>query len=368
MKVRVCSSVALGILWPLVSLVTGGCTRPVDHYGVDDFRKVRKIDAHVHDNVADPVFEAIAREDGFRILSINVDYPDFPSADSQLAVARLKLSESPDVFAFASTFLMKGFDDPGWIGRTEAHLDSTLAEGAVSVKFWKNIGMVYRDAAGKFVMINDPRLQPLFVHLARGGVPIVNHTGEPRDCWLPVEKMMSNDMKDYFSHHPQYHMYLHPDMPSYEDQIRARDSMLSNNPDLRVMGAHLGSLEWSVAAIESLLVHHPNIVVDIAARIDYLQIQSQHNWDGVRRLFCDHPDRILYGTDMVLNPGDSIAGFRQGAHEKWFSDWEYLATDSTLTLANVSGPVKGLALPREVIDKVYCLNAERMFPRAWKGR
>ncbi len=368
MSIHVRPCWATGVLATFVSLFVFGCSRPTDHYEMADYAKIRKIDAHVHDNVTDPIFETVAREDGFRILSVNVDYPDFPSADSQLSMARRKLNASPDVFAFASTFTMNGFDDPGWVARTDAHLDSTIADGAVAVKFWKNIGMVYRDASGNLVMINDPRLEPVFDHLARMKIPVVNHTGEPRDCWLPVEKMMSNDMKEYFSHHPQYHMYLHPEMPSYEAQISARDSMLSHNPSLTVMGAHLGSLEWSVAAIESLLTHHANAVVDIAARIDYLQIQSQQHWEGVRHLFCTYPDRILYGTDMVLNPADSIGAFRQAAHEKWLSDWKYLATDSTQTLSNVSGPVRGLALPREVIDKVYTLNAERIFPRAWKGR
>ncbi len=347
-------------------LLWAGCAKKTEGYSMDDFTKVKKIDAHVHDNTVDPAFEIVAQQDGFRLLSINVDYPDFPSSDTQLNVAVQKVKEYPALFAFASTFHMTGFDDPGWSAHTNRYLDSTFAAGAIAVKFWKNIGMVFRDKNGALVMINDPRLQPIFDHLAERKIPVVNHTGEPRDCWLPVEKMMSNDMKEYFSHHPQYHMYLHPDMPSYEAQIRARDSMLSRNPTVTVMGAHLGSLEWSVDSIESMLAKHPNAVVDIAARMDYLQIQSQQNWEKVRQFFCNYPDRILYGTDLVRNPSDSAAAFTQAAHEKWLSDWEYLVTDSTLTLANVTGPVKGLALPRDVIDKVYCLNAERVFPRAWK--
>ena len=350
------------------ALIRINCAGTADHYGVNDFKSVKKIDAHVHDNTTDPVFELLAREDGFRILSISVDYPDFPSYDTQLTVSIQKLKDYPDVFAFASTFPMKGFDTPGWAARTDSYLDSTLAAGAVAVKFWKNIGMIARDSKGSLVMINDPRLQPIFDHLTGLKIPVINHTGEPRDCWLPVEKMMSNDMKEYFSHHPLYHMYLHPDMPSYEDQIRARDSMLSNNPSLMVMGAHLGSLEWSVDTIESFFTKHPNAVIDIATRMDYLQMQSQQNWEKVRRLFNTYADRLVYGTDLVLNPNENTSDFKQAAHEKWLSDWKYLATDSTITLGNVPGPVKGLALSREVINKVYSQNAQRVFPRAWKAR
>ena len=48
------------------------------HYSMEDFARVRKLDAHVHANVAEPAFLEQARADGFELMSINVDYPDFP--------------------------------------------------------------------------------------------------------------------------------------------------------------------------------------------------------------------------------------------------------------------------------------------------
>ena len=59
--------------------------------------------------------------------------------------------------------------------------------------------------------------------------------------------------------------------------------------------------------------------------------------------------------------------FKDVAHEKWLSDWKYLATNSEMTLPNIKGSFKGLALPKEVIDKVYHSNAERLFSKAWKS-
>ena len=56
-------------------------------YGMDDFARVPKFDAHVHANVDDPAFLQQAREDGFELMSINVDYPDFPSIADQHAAA-----------------------------------------------------------------------------------------------------------------------------------------------------------------------------------------------------------------------------------------------------------------------------------------
>ena len=44
----------------------------------------------------------------------------------------------------------------------------------------------------------------------------------------------------------------------------------------------------------------------------------------------------------------------------------YLATDSVMTAGSIEGSFRGLSLPREVIDKIYRENAERMFPGGWK--
>ena len=156
-------------------------------------------------------------------------------------------------------------------------------------------------------------------HLVARNIPLVSHCGEPRDCWLPVAEMMSNDMKEYFSQHPQYHMHLHPEMPSYEDQITARNRMLAKNRTLPVVGAHLGSLEWSVERIAGFLEAHPNACVDMAARMDYLQMQSQKEWQKVHDFLCAYNDRILYGTDLIINPADDPVVFtRKGQGEVAF--------------------------------------------------
>ena len=97
-------------------------------------------------------------------------------------------------------------------------------------------------------------------------IPLLGHQGEPRNCWLPLNAMTVKNDQEYFTSHPQYYMYLHPDMPSYQDQIRARDHMLSQHPDLQFAGLHLASLEWSVDEIAHFLDRFPNAVVDVRWR------------------------------------------------------------------------------------------------------
>jgi hypothetical protein len=47
--------------------------------------------------------------------------------------------------------------------------------------------------------------------------------------------------------------------------------------------------------------------------------------------------------------------------DRWKSNWIYLATDSTQKIRNIRGDVKGLKLPKDVIDKIYNTNADCFF-------
>ncbi|KQS53863.1 amidohydrolase [Brevundimonas sp. Leaf363] len=346
----------------LAGLALSACaTTPPAGYTASDFASVRKIDSHVHVNLQDDAFVDQAAADNFEILSINVDYPAFPSLADQQQVAHHYAAADPQRFHFATTFSMQGFGQAGWAERANAAIDAEVARGAVAVKVWKNVGMVERDASGQLIFIDDAGLNPIFSHLAATGVPLIAHQGEPYNCWLPLDQMTTDNDRAYFSAHPEYHMYLHPEMPRYEYLMARRDTMVSRNPTLKFVGAHMASLEWSVDEMSKFLDAHPNAVIETAARMTQIQYQSVRDRRKVRDFFIKYQDRILYGTDLTLNPGEDVAAFRQSAHEVWTNDWAYLATDAMRHVDDIDADVTGLALPRSVIDKIYYANAQREF-------
>ena len=158
------------------------------------------------------------------------------------------------------------------------------------------------------------------------GMRLMGHLGEPRNCWLPLEEMTVKNDRRYFQNNPQYHMYLHPEMPSYNEQLAARNRMLGKHPNLPFLGAHFGSLEWSVDALARFLEEHPSSVVDTAARMGQLEYQSQRDWKKVRDFMLKYQDRILYGTDGgVQAPGQAASALIQ-MQKRWQSDWIYLAS------------------------------------------
>src|SRR4051794_2753074 len=80
-----------------------GQAKAADVYSMGDFARVRKYDAHVHANTRDNAFLEQARADGFELLSINVDYPAFPSVAVQHEAAVTLAKQDPARFHWATT-------------------------------------------------------------------------------------------------------------------------------------------------------------------------------------------------------------------------------------------------------------------------
>jgi hypothetical protein len=337
-------------------------------YAMADYGRVAKIDVHLHLHNPDPAFMQAAKRQNFKVLTINVDYPDFPPLAEQQRVAIALHKQFPKDVAWAASFSVDGSDQPAWLPATRQRIAAALKAGAVGVKVWKNIGMSLKGADGQLIMIDDARFAPLFDDFARQGIPLLGHQGEPHNCWLPLEKMTVNNDREYFKAHPQYHMHLHPEMPSWEAQMAARDRMVAAHPGLRFIGVHLASLERDVDELAAFLDRFPQAVVDVAARIGQLQYQTQQDRERVRRFFIKYQDRILYGSDMAQAPGQDGAALAQEAEDVWRMHWRYFNTADSFKVSDLDQPVQGLALPRDVVDKLYRSNAERAFPGAWGAK
>jgi predicted TIM-barrel fold metal-dependent hydrolase len=336
---------------------------PVRSFSTADFSQLRKFDAHVHVNTADRALLEQAKADNFELLSINVDYPDFPTIDAQARIARELHKADPQRFHYAATFSMQGWGTPDWAVRTNADLQRAVASGAVGVKIWKNVGMVEKDATGQLIMIDNPGFDPVIAGVVALGVPLIAHQGEPYNCWLPLDQMSNDGDREYFREHPQYHMFLHPEQPSYERLMSARDRFVARHPELRFVGAHMASLEWNVDRLAAFLDAYPKALVDLAARMTAVQYQSVRDRDKVQRFFIRYADRLMYATDLTYAPDAKAVAIRKEAHDTWQSDWRYLATPASQRIESIRADVPGLALPRAVIKKVFYSNAKREFVR-----
>lgn len=338
------------------------------YYAAGDFARVPKIDAHVHIHGPADRFMTQAIADDFRILAINVDYPDFPPIAEQERDAVSLRARYPERVAFAGTFSVENFHSPDWSAQALRQIDRAAGEGAVGIKIWKNIGLTLRDPDGRYVMLDDPRFTPVLSYIEQHHLVLLAHQAEPLNCWLPMQKMTVRSDREYFQEHPQYYMYRHPEMPSHEGILAARDRMLAAHPGLKFDAVHLASLEWDVDKVADFLERFPTARVDLAARLVHLEYQASQNRAKVRRFLIRYQDRILYGSDDSYGPKDSDAATVADIHRGWLDDWRFLATAEPMHSEDFAAGFRGLRVPREVIEKIYRRNAEALFPGAWAVR
>jgi predicted TIM-barrel fold metal-dependent hydrolase len=331
------------------------------YYTMDDFKSIKKIDSHTHLNTKSTALAELAKEDNFMLLSVNVDVPGYPSLQTQFETAAYLHKQFPENVNFLTAFTLEGWDSASWADKTIEKLKSDFSRGALGVKVWKNIGMTYKDAKDHFIMIDNPKFDPVFAFIAQQDKTVLGHLGEPRNCWLPLEQMTVKSDQEYFKEHPEYHMFLHPEYPSYENQIDTRDKMLKRNPDLRFVGAHLGSLEWSIDELSKRLDKFPNMAVDMAERICHLQLQSKKDREKVRRFIIKYQNRLMYATDAGFESNSDEAKVKSDLHNTWLKDWEYLVTNDKMTVKQFDGEFEGLQLPKEVVDKIFYQNAARWY-------
>lgn len=325
-----------------------------------DYFSFTKIDAHTHLETADSSFIEVSKKNNFKLISMVTNYQS--TIEKQFEFAKELHQKYPEVVSFSTTFYLEDINKPEWEKNTIAWLQKCFDAGAIGVKVWKNIGMVDRNSDSSFIMVDDPRLDPIFDFIESQNKTVTAHIGEPKNCWLPIDSMTVEGDRSYFKNHPQYHMYLHPEYPKYSELIAARDRMLEKHPNLRVVGAHLGSIEWDVDELAKRLEKYPNFSVDMAERIVHFRVQDRKK---VRDFIIKYQDRILYGTDIVINDeefdGTSAALLEKKANNTWLEDWEYFTTNLIFTQNEKIKEYQGLDLPKSVIKKIFFENAERIF-------
>ena len=347
------------------SPLLAGCRKA--YYSTADFDEAPKADVHFHYYTSDDTLLKYAHSIGMYLVSVNVDAGESP-IDEQLDIATILMKKNPGMMDFLGTFSVNEFGKDGFVEQTIARIDRCMNLGAKGIKIWKNIGMELQDEQGNYVMADHPAFAPVFTHLEKQGIPLMTHLGEPRNCWLPYDEMTNKGDLNYYQRHPQYHMYQHPEMPSYEAQITARDHLLERYPKLSLTGAHIGSLEWNLDEVARRFEAYPNFTIDLAARMSYLQLHACHDRSKLLSFLTKYQDRILYGSDYSIaetNPDvkeERIKGFRKS----WLTHWRFLATDETVpsnhfTLASAPTEMAGLRMPRTIVDKIFYTNTQRTF-------
>ena len=321
------------------------------------------IDAHNHlgptfggDALTRPPAELIAtlEEAGVEML---VDLDGGQGAALSAEIERWQAPYPDRIAVFA------GLDYDGWstdlaFGETEANrLRDSAARGGRGLKVWKLLGLRARDAAGRLVAIDDARLDPLWGAAAELDLPVIIHIADPIAFFEPLDA--ANERWEELNQHPDWHFWpARPagqphaaGFPPFDELLAAFGRLLGKHPRTTFVGAHVGCAAEDLALVGRLLDEHPNLSVDIAARLGELGRQPY----SARDFFVAHQDRILFGLDMAPDP------------ELYAVHYRFLETlDESFDYSTDPVPgqgrwqIHGIGLPDEVLRKVYRDNARRI--------
>jgi predicted TIM-barrel fold metal-dependent hydrolase len=341
---------------------------------------IKKIDIHTHISSDAPYLRELMDSLNLKFTTLTTSQKDLEFLNVQ---AKRMIDGFPRYYAWVTTFSVTGINEPGWSDKVIAQLKKDFDNGAIGVKLWKIIGMEIKNVEGEFIQVDDPVFTPIFQFIADQEKTVIAHIGEPIQAWMPTWPSTDDLPGTYWEKHPEYSFWQRPDLPSYSEIIAARDRVLGRHPDLRFVGAHLGSLEFDVDEIAKRLEAYPNFAVDIGGRTRYLMWQARGK---VREFFIKYQDRIMYGTDRgggLLKPDGSYLSQEELelskrsilARHRLFST--YYATDNDIHWGNyVIGDdalpyptyvVKSLDLPENVLTKIFYQNAVDWFPGVDNG-
>ena len=215
-------------------------------------------------------------------------------------------------------------EDPDKLEKFKALVE----RGASGLKLYLGHGFINPDTGDYFfhtMALDDPRMLPLYEYCEENCIPIL------------------------------FHVNPGPTKPGFADEFIA---VLDMFPDLKVNCPHFMLSSIKDTRLRELLDTYPNLYTDISfGHDDYLKaglLRISRDPDKFRDLFTQYPDRIMYGTDMVVT-----------AASKKTTEWIYdrcqvyidMLAEETYTTPLLPGEeLRGLALPEELLQRVFYQN------------
>jgi predicted TIM-barrel fold metal-dependent hydrolase len=257
------------------------------------------------------------------------------------------------------------FTEPAWTHASDpdyaqfqgAQIEAAQKAGAKGLKVLKTLGLFLREkGTNQLVRIDDRRFDPMWEAAGALHMPVAIHTSDPEAFFLPIDRF--NERWEELHAHPDWSFHGR-DYPSNRELQEARRAVMRRHPGTQFVCLHVADAE-DLPYVSECLDSHPNMHVDIAARIGELGRQPRMS----RRFFDKYQDRIVFGTDASSSPNTPQQLFGDLLYEIYY---RFLETeDEYFDYAPAPIPpqgrwrIYGVGLPEQVLRKVYWENAARL--------
>lgn len=258
-----------------------------------------------------------------------------------------KYSKYPYRFELFCGFDYTGYGTPGWQKHAVEELERCYKKGARGVGELgdKGEGELYsKPTPGKGLHIDDPQMKPLLEKCAELHIPISIHVAE--DEWMYETPDSTNDG---LMNAATWHVDMNkPNKLGHDELQKSLENAVRENPKTIFIACHLLNACSNLQVLGDMLDKYPNLYADIAARFGEIAPVPRY----AAAFITKYQDRLVYGTDNTPEEHMYLTTFRilETADEHFYE------TDTF----NYHWALYGLNLPKEVLEKLYYKNAEKI--------
>lgn len=211
--------------------------------------------------------------------------------------------------------------------------------------------------------LDGPQYAAMWAELEARGFPVVVHVADPEEFWDPECCPGWARERDWFYGDTTY--------PAKEDLYLEIDRVLARHPRLKLVLAHFYFLSADLARAGAFLDAHPGVCFDLTPGVEMYR-NFGRDLEAARGFFLRYADRLIFGTDVgasaVGQDPDAPLDRAESLGRTWVVR-QFLETDGAFVAPAGVGhwmgedgeAFHGIALPREVLGKIYAANAERIF-------
>lgn len=272
------------------------------------------------------------------------------------AIAKLQTAH-PGRFLVFTEPTWKRASDPGYAKFQADQIEKAHQAGAKGLKVLKTLGLFLRErGTNKLVALDDPRFDEMWEAVGALKMPVAIHTSDPEAFFLPIDRF--NERWEELHAHPDWSFYGR-DFPSNRALQEARRNVMRRHPRTQFVCLHVADAE-DLSYVSECLESHPNMHVDIAARVGELGRQPRM----AAKFFDRYQDRILFGTDASGGTSTPQQTFGDRMYEIYYrfleTEDEYFDYSPASTPPQGRWRIYGLGLKASVLRKVYWENAARL--------
>ncbi len=158
------------------------------------------------------------------------------------------------------------------------------------------------------------------------------------------------------------------------EQYAGLERLLEMFPDLTWIAAHMAGDPEHPDHLEALLERYPNLFIDTSATKWQVREVSARR-EAIRALLCRHPDRFLFGSDLVTRHQlvrEHYVSRYWCQRTLWESAWTGRSPIADPDFEPEDGEpespmLRGVDLPAEILKDVYYRNVCRLLPHGKEG-